>query len=90
MEDQPGTWPAETVVDLGLQVAKAIGEAHAKGVVHRDLKPENFMLVKDAVRAGEERLKVLDFGIAGNCRLALRLLRVRLQTRRRCRRWSGR
>lgn len=64
MEDQPGAWPAETVVDLGLQVAKAIGEAHAKGVVHRDLKPENFMLVKDAVRSGEERLKVLDFGIA--------------------------
>lgn len=64
MEDKPGGWPAETVVELGLQVAKAIGEAHVKGVVHRDLKPENFMLVKDPVRAGEERLKVLDFGIA--------------------------
>lgn len=64
MEDKPGGWPAETVVELGLQVAKAIGETHAKGVIHRDLKPENFMLVKDPVRAGEERLKVLDFGIA--------------------------
>ena len=36
MEDKPGGWPAETVVELGLQVAKAIGEAHAKGVIHRE------------------------------------------------------
>ena len=43
------------------QVAEALGEAHALGIVHRDMKPENIMVES---REGEDVVKVLDFGIA--------------------------
>lgn len=43
------------------QVAEALGEAHALGIVHRDMKPENIMVEE---REGGDYVKVLDFGIA--------------------------
>jgi eukaryotic-like serine/threonine-protein kinase len=45
-------------VDIAVQVLKAIGFAHGKGVVHRDLKPPNVMI------AERETARVMDFGIA--------------------------
>ena len=47
---------------LGTQVARALAEAHARGIVHRDMKPENVFVT----HAGDEsdHAKVLDFGIA--------------------------
>ncbi|MBZ0234394.1 MAG: serine/threonine protein kinase [Deltaproteobacteria bacterium] len=57
-----GPLPAAHVARLGAQAARAVDEAHRRGVVHRDLKPSNlFVVVHDGV-AGD--LKVLDFGIA--------------------------
>ena len=62
---QPGVKPtAIEAARLGEQAARALAAAHEKNVIHRDLKPENLMLVPDPVRPTEDRVKILDFGIA--------------------------
>jgi eukaryotic-like serine/threonine-protein kinase len=48
-------------VRLMLQICAAVEAAHQSGVIHRDLKPDN---IKIKQIAANERVKVLDFGIA--------------------------
>ncbi len=50
------------VLDIGIQSAKALIAAHAKGFIHRDLKPKNIMLVTQP--DGSREVKILDFGLA--------------------------
>src|SRR6266705_858373 len=53
-----GPMQLSEAVDVAVQVASALADAHEAGIVHRDIKPENIMLRPDGY------VKVLDFGIA--------------------------
>jgi serine/threonine protein kinase/tetratricopeptide (TPR) repeat protein len=45
-------------ISFGVQIASAVAEAHAHGIIHRDIKPQNIV----ATSGGQ--VKVLDFGLA--------------------------
>jgi serine/threonine protein kinase len=52
----------EAAVRVGVQVLKALRQAHAAGIVHRDLKPDNVFLCR---RDDEPSfVKIVDFGIS--------------------------
>lgn len=50
--------PAERVLDIIAQTARALYEAHQAGLVHRDVKPGNLLITP------EGQVKITDFGIA--------------------------
>ena len=55
--ERVGALPVRRVLDLGLEIGRALSFAHAQGLVHRDVKPQNVLL------NGEGQAKVTDFGI---------------------------
>ncbi len=61
------TLPPRFVIEIGIQVARALVAAEKKGLMHCDLKPSNIMLplnIEEASRHGEAWVKVIDFGVA--------------------------
>ena len=55
---QRGPMPVVEAIDIAMQVADALDEAHSGGVVHRDIKSDNLIITPKGLA------KILDFGLA--------------------------
>ncbi|UCC39786.1 MAG: protein kinase [Candidatus Aminicenantes bacterium] len=53
-----GTMKIDKALDIAIQIAEGLGEAHEKGIIHRDIKPANVLLTEKA------QAKITDFGLA--------------------------
>jgi eukaryotic-like serine/threonine-protein kinase len=56
--EREGPLPVRDALVLALQMARALGFAHDRGLIHRDVKPQNVLLNED------RQAKMTDFGIA--------------------------
>jgi serine/threonine protein kinase len=57
--DRVGPLDVPEVLRIGRQIAEGLAAAHATDLIHRDIKPGNVLL-----EAGEQKVKITDFGLA--------------------------
>lgn len=58
---QLGTMDPRIALELGLQIASGLADAHANGIVHRDVKPSNVMISHEG---GAPFARLIDFGVS--------------------------
>ena len=56
-----GPLPLDQALEMGRQLAQALGAAHQRGILHRDVKPRNVLI---GLVGGKVRVKLIDFGLA--------------------------
>jgi TolB-like protein/Flp pilus assembly protein TadD len=59
-----GPLNAKLVLEIAIQITRALIAAAAQGLIHRDLKPGNIMLTSGNAATAELEVKVIDFGLA--------------------------
>jgi len=59
-----GPLNARLVLEIAMQITRALMAAAAHGLIHRDLKPGNIMLTRSDAGTAELEVKVIDFGLA--------------------------
>ena len=55
---QDGPVPPAEVIDIAIQIARGLADAHSHNITHRDIKPSNVMLTPNGM------VKIVDFGLA--------------------------
>ncbi len=53
-----GPLPLGEAVDIAIQMARGLAQAHARAVIHRDIKPSNVIITQQNIA------KIVDFGLA--------------------------